>query len=549
MRLRLALALCLVLSACSGDDSGSKNTVPSLPWGLFRHDINNTGAGNSINQNRGEVVLLATGLGDLGISTPTIDNEFNVFLGTRDGALSVDKEGKLRWRITNCIPEDGAAFPIGSVSSSLTVQAGGNVIFGSDGSDIDGAVFYLKEKNDEVTCEWAFQPSAVAGRSGVSSSAQVQIDPNDLSLLGVFLGADNGRLNAINGIGTPRWSYPGAAAARGRITSTPAVGNNSSTYITTPEGLLLGVDSGGRPLSGNSWPAIAIGVPPAAPLQQSASVNVSIYAIGAGSALNAINPSGTLKWQYSPQADVLGSQAFISQSVDDGPDTVFDTIVYIVDREGTLYGIRDQTGQILAIQRCTKDTERSCRTDSCDPELEGTCMGGKCSISHTDCTQDSCISDNKGSCEILPVQRCSTDPGRSCTADSCDSAQGTCTSGKCSVSQTNCTPDSCIADDDGTCETIGSSGLLPITGGTVEVRTSPVVSGDLFAIVGTGDGHVCARALDDTVPGDKDNPSNPWIVGNGCIYLGDGLPVLSSPVIGPNSRIYVTTATGIYVIE
>ncbi|MDX2171372.1 MAG: hypothetical protein SF182_30185 [Deltaproteobacteria bacterium] len=488
---------------------------------MFRHDSNNTGSGNSISGNKGEVVLVATNLGGVGLSTPTVDRDSDVYLGTHSGIISVDREGKTRWQLSTCTPDGGQAMPIGPVSSSLNVQAGGVITFGSDASDGKrGAIFYVHETNDKVTCEWAFETQGGLATSGIRSSAQVQIDPSDLSLLAVFTGADNGYLQAINGIGTPRWTFPSGGVA-GPITSTPAVGINSATYITTPDGFLLGVDSAGKRLQGNGWP-YPIGVPPAAPLQQSASVDVSVYAIGAGSALYAINPDGTLNWQYSPQADVLGTQAFISQSVDEGSQTIFDTIVYLVDREGTLYGIRDSTGQPLVTQRCSDDLQRSCRTDSCDVD-EGSCKNNKCTIG-----------------------RCADDETLICMENSdCAAVGGDCT-------RTDCTPDSCVSDDKGECIE-AYPGVLPMTDEPITVETSPVVSGDLFAIVGTADGRVCARGLDTSYPGQPDDgtvdPSDPWATG--CIDLdpNDDSPVLSSPAIGPHSRIYVTTATGLYAIE
>ena len=86
--------------------------------------------------------------------------------------------------------------------------------------------------------------------------------------------------------------------------------------------------------------------------------------------------------------------------------------------------------------------------------------------------------------------------------------------------------------------------------GDVPVQTSPVVSGDLFIVIGTADGQVCARAQDDTVPNDE-AANNPWLDGFGCVDLDpeDDSPTLSSPIIGTNGRIYVTTAAGLYVIE
>jgi len=519
MRLRLALALCVGLAACSSGGSNNTNTVPTLPWGSFRHDANNSGAGNGINQNKGTVKLLAANVGNTTISTPSIDDKGHVLLGTSSGAVSFNNKGELRWQLSTCAPDDGSPpVAIGSVSSSLTVQSGGTVVFGADASpDGPGAVFYLQEKNDQVSCKWAFTASGVPAGFGVRSSAQTQVDPLDLSLLSVFVGGDDGHLRALNGIGTPRWNFPIGASVGAPITSTPAVSGTGATYVTTPDGFVSGVDAAGNPLVGQNWPSFPIGIPPAASLLQSPAVNITIYAIGADSALFGINPDSTLKWKFQPLAKVLGSPAFIGQTVDVGSETILDTVVYLVDVNGLLYGVSDQNGEILQIQRCSGAMDRSCQTDSCGTG-EGTCKNGKCVGSNEDCT-----------------------------IGSCGAGEGTCTDDKCVGSDQDCTPDSCRADGKGMCEALEPSGLLPMTSGSVRIESSPVVSGDLFAIVGTTDGRVCARGLDNTVPGDDSDSKNPWL--GGCIDLGDGLPVLSSPAIGQDSRIYVTTATGVYVIE
>jgi hypothetical protein len=90
--------------------------------------------------------------------------------------------------------------------------------------------------------------------------------------------------------------------------------------------------------------------------------------------------------------------------------------------------------------------------------------------------------------------------------------------------------------------------MVPVTtDGPVTVEASPALSADLFVVVGTTDGRVCARNLDNTVPGDDDDQANPWL--SGCIALGDGQPVRSSPAIGPGGAIHVTTDSGLYIIK
>jgi outer membrane protein assembly factor BamB len=261
--------------------------------------------------------------------------------------------------------------------------------------------------------------------------------------------------------------------------------------VTTPDGVLAAVDVSGRPL----W-QVPIGAPPAAALQQSPAVGASIYAIGADSDLFMITPGGSLKWQYSPMAAVLGSPAVAAQSIDVGSEVFLDTIIYLADENGLLYGVRDQTGQLWQRQYCSKTKDTTCRV-GCPPD--------------------------KGTCDEA-TNLC-------CVGDTC--------------SDTKCTADTCDADTEGTCES--TPALVPVTDEAVRVETSPALSGDLFVIVGTTDGRVCARNLDTTVPGDDDDAANPWL--SGCIALGDGRPVRSSPSIGPGGAIHVTTDSGLYIIK
>jgi hypothetical protein len=340
-----------------------------------------------------------------------------------------------------------------------------------------------------VECTWAFTP----GVQSVRSSAQVQVDPRDLSLLSVFIGTGDGALQAINSNGTPRWTFAPSAERRA-ITSTNAVDPTGPFYITTPDGLVAAADSSGRFF----W-QVTIGTPPDASLQSSPGIGASIYAIGSGSALFGINPGGELKWQFNPQATVLGSPAFASQSVDFGSELLLDTVIYLADVNGLLYGVLDTTGHVWDIQQCSNPdpnarTIESCRTDSCAPDM-GTCVNNKCTEA---------------------------------------------------VNDTSCTPDTCIADNHGEC--ISKPALVSASSGDpVRVETSPVLSGDFFVVVGTTDGRVCARNVDGSVPGDQNDASNPWL--DGCIELGDGLPVRSSPAIGASGLIAVTTDSGLYVIK
>lgn len=493
MRFRWAFAALMVLAACSGGGGNNTPTVPVLAWGGFRHDFSNSAIGNAINSNKGKVTLIYPTNGNTSLSTPAIDNKGIVFLGTRNGMVSLGDGGDLRWFADSCELSTGEIIPFGPIQSSPTVTPGRDIVFGTDATaTIPGMVFRLHERSKKVVeCTWAFTP----GIQSVRSSAQVQVDPRDLSLLSVFIGTGDGALQAINGVGTPRWTFA-PTAQRGAITSTNAIDSTGAFYITTPDGVLASADASGRP----QW-QIAIGSPPDATLQASPAVGSSIWAIGAGSALFGINPGGSLKWQYSPLATVLGSPAFSQQSVDIDSELLLDTIVYLADVNGLLYGVSDTNGDIMQFQYCSDRDPNlippdTCRMDSCLPNM-GKCENNKCTeavAGNTSCTPDTCKTNNRGECNVLVPAMVSVSSGE-----------------------------------------------------PARVETSPILSGDNFVVVGTTDGRVCARNLNNTVPGDDKDTANPWY--DGCVELGDGLPVRSSPAIGPSGVILVTTDSGLYSIK
>jgi hypothetical protein len=514
MRSRLALGLAVVLAACTGGGSSNAPSVPSLPWGNFRHDAQNSGASGAVNNNKGNVTLMSDLGGGVTLSTPTIDKNGKLIIGTATGVMSFDAEcvapsspsatpagGCPRWTFTQCdLPCDTPpcpSVPVGRVSASPTVTPGGDIIFGTEATlDEPGALFVIREKGDTVTCTWFYRPDdADPATFSIRSSAVGLIDTLDLSLLTVYFAADDGQFRALNSDGSLRWSVPAA----GPITNSPAVDANAIAYVTAADGVLFGVDFSGRPLP---W-RFGAGVPPPQTFQPSLAVSTNVYAVGAGGSLFGILTNGTQKWQFIPPSAtaIVGSPAFLIQTFDFMADNVLDTIIYVVDQQGTAYGVRDLDGTIIQVQRCTRNPNQSqdCRTDSCLPN-GGTCTGNpkRCSISGLDCTQDSCVVDNP--------------------ADN----------NHCSV----------------------STGSVQVAGEPVAISGSPVESSDLYTVIGTQDGRVCARTLDNLVPGhDFTPPTATWQDGNGCITVGDGSPIVSSPVIGQNQRIYVTTEAGLYLIK
>lgn len=605
MRYRLALGFAVVLAACSGGGGSGIPSVPTLPWGTFRHDSGNSAVGGLINQNNGNVTLLVATAQLPGApthSTPAIDLNNNLVLGTSNGLMSVGPDGGMRWTFegfetaspsrgaqTGCAvcdsPGAGSCMRVGSVSASPTITAGGAIVFGTDAGDGQpGRLFVIQQNGNSIQCVWYFQPSDV----GIRSSAVALVDPLDLSLITVYVGADDGKLYVLNSDGSVRWSV---SAGTGPVTSTPALDASGNVYITTADGLVSAFTANGEALS--PFP-IGLGAPPIDPttLDPSPGFGPSVYAIGSDGTLFDVKPSQN-GWQFPArhcstqvaqlctgdgdcpegetcaQFPIVSSPAHLTQNFSFMSSSTTDTIVYAVDTQGTAYGVRDLTGQVFQSQLCSQDINVDCRTDSCNP------TGVQPPI-------DTCIASTH----------------------------------RCMGTGLQCTQDSCVVNNEGFC--LVTNGIVSIAGAAASISGSPAVSGDPFVVVGTT-GHagaeVCARSLGGIVPGqnftsptatwrggycsvttldtcvvDQDCPSGETCVApahcsvttshactinntnninvtncpsgqmccpsgelcvfNGCIPLADDSgPVLSSPIIGENATIYVTTPMGLYVIK
>jgi outer membrane protein assembly factor BamB len=505
-------ALCLLLVAsCSSGGSDGTTSVPTLDWATFRHDSANSGFGRgSIENNSGTAELLVADLGGVTSSTPVIGRDKRIYLGTGDGLLSVDENGNTRWRFDVCDPtadgdcSDGTCVEVGPVSSSAAVTPGDDVVVASDGTDGNGGrIFHLFDDGDGFTCEWSFPAGGVVAGLGTRSSPITLIDANDLSLISAFVGTREGNLLALNGDGTEKWRFPDASSGLGDLTSSPVLDATGTLFVAAPDGFLYALDLAGRSL----W-KFQVGVTGEidgflpSPAQATA-----VYLIGPQNTVLAVNPDGTLKWRRQTLAPVLGSPSV--------------------------------AGDIVRELKCS-DSNAPCSSDA-DCPLE-TCSDGLCSQSgnscstSADCPTEECRSVNVFDTAVDIVDADGTLYGIRDTNGELATFQ------RCSGSNSNSD-----CDDDGDCPEGGvceeRTALFPMwSGGSVSVTSSPAISNDFFVIVGTAEGLVCARRLDGTVPDDA-----AWE--SGCVPVGDGTAVRSSPIVDSNGRIYVTTDQGLWVIQ
>jgi outer membrane protein assembly factor BamB len=543
---RLWPSALLLLQACSGGgSSGSTTFVPLPQWSGLRHDIANTGTGSgAVAENTGTPICVVgedaqCAVSDVASSPPAIAVHGEIYVGTMTGLVALDENLNERTRFEECasttaLPTSSPACidkPVGPVTISPAVSAGDDVVVVA----ASGCVFVVKDEGSGFSCRWAAQPSPgfcqpSETRRCAGSSAQVLVDSRDLSLTSVFVGTADGGLLALNGNGTLRWRFPAdGSSLGGPVTSAPAFANNA-IFFAAPNGVLYALDFAGR----IGWSAPTLLGPVGTVLQPSPATSFAVYLPGADGNIVAYNPDGTAKWRFPAHAPVLGSVAVASQQVQDPNDTssTFEPIVYAVDTDGTLYGLRDSDGTVLEVPRCSDKPDKSCTVDTC-PVGEGTCVDRVCSMSRTFCIPEHCPADQgtcvDGACSV------SQEP---CIADNCPADQGTCVDGICSNSQTSCSGDTCLPD--GSCTVHDAQ--LAMSEESIEVTASPSVSGDLYALVGTRSGSVCARLLFGTLP-DADT----WQTG--CVSVGSGEPIADSPVVDARGRIFVISGSTLYAIE
>jgi outer membrane protein assembly factor BamB len=519
---RLALGLLILLAACDDGGGGSSNpipNVPALPWGNFRHDASNSGLGNGVGLNGGNPSLIVLEPAPIiPTSTVTVDLSGNIFLGTTGGLFSFTSDGQFRWLVTECpcpidipcaypTPIGGGAprIPIGPIRSTPTVTAGSAILFGSDPSDDvpgqagAGAMFAMQDikpgarPGSQPGCYWGFRPTVYTHDYRVRSSPIALVSALDLSLQSIFFADSDGVLRGLNADGTTRWQIK---ASDEEITSSPALDFSGNIYITTPDGILTVATINGTP----AWTA-SIGVPPPPPivdpdrdLLTSLSFGTNAYVIGEGGALFARLPNGQERWTYTPPTSLVGSPALILLTFGVQSFTATDVIIAGIDADTNAYAVRDATGQPYQVQQCSAGNGDNCRMDSCTANGGGVCISNRCTLSgFRGCTTDSCLPNN-GICQVIPT-----------------------------------------------------FGAQPIAPGQT-VSTAPVLSADAFLVFGTDQGYVCAKAINGNAPSGAawNNPSNP----PGCIKLAsNNKPVLAAPAIGFNGQIYVSTESGLYIIQ
>jgi outer membrane protein assembly factor BamB len=290
-------------------------------------------------------------------SAPAIALDGNLYFGTFESFMAVDRSGAVRWMLDD----------IGRVGASPAVGPDGTVYVAT----LDRILYAIEPRDGQK--RWAFRAD-----TSFSSSPAFARDGT------ILVGANDGRFYAVRPDGTQRWTFE----TGGSIQSKAAIAPDGTIYFGSLDQHLYALTPDGDfkwslplPLAGASSSA-AIGpdgtvyiggdglhaVHPSGRLQWTypgpnpgsgtllfstpvVTRNGSIYTAG-GRSLFALTADGTLKWDYPTR---LGARQSMI-----GPDGT----IFGVASDSTLYAIVERGGSTLASRVLSGPTSSGDRTNT-----------------------------------------------------------------------------------------------------------------------------------------------------------------------------------------
>ncbi|RLI84664.1 MAG: hypothetical protein DRO98_08375, partial [Archaeoglobales archaeon] len=242
--------------------------------------------------------------GDQVLSSPCIDENGTVYVGSHDGNLyALYPNGTLKWN-----------FPTGGkVYSSPSIGNDGTIYFGSE----DGKIYALYPNG---TPKWSY---TTEDKIVWSSPA---IDKNGV----IYIGSRDGKLYALYPNGTLKWS----AIIGKPIHTSPIIASDGTIYLGGSDGILYAIgDKKPVELANSSWPTfmhdlnhtgrsgykvapevgakwvldLGKGIVRPPVIGADGTIYVGFYDSNSKvSKLFAINPNGTIEWDYSVTNDDYG---------------------------------------------------------------------------------------------------------------------------------------------------------------------------------------------------------------------------------------------------
>ena len=342
----------IFIGAASAEETGNNSTNTS--WPQYQQNTNHTGQSDSVGPQTNTTEWFTTG------------NQNSL---TQNSNLAVDSNGTVYYGIRS-VNYFYARYSNGTLKwQTATSKSIFGVAIGSDGtiygaSSSGSTPYYLYAFNPDGTIKWTYTFNTTTrnlrGLTVVNDTIYTTSDDgtfhaiidngNNATLLWSYttgfrvdaapaVGSDgtiyfanyNGDVYALNPNGTLKWKY----AVGGQIQSGISISSNGTLYVGSPNGYLYALTDNGNNATqlwnyttgSITWSTAAI------------STDGTIY-VGSNSGspnsgvLYALNPDGTLKWNYT-----IGGTWTVSGGITDSPVIGADGIIYVGSLDGNIYAI------------------------------------------------------------------------------------------------------------------------------------------------------------------------------------------------------------------
>ena len=295
---------------------GSPALAGQAQWGMFKNGMDRTGRTSAVGPQTGNIAWQHL-LHGFGIQAPpAIAHDGTIYAGSVHGIFYAFRPtGSIKWKIKLSQYE---------ITSSPAVAPDGTIYVSAENGDLNAF-------DPHGTLKWTFD---LDGNGGPSASPALGPDG------AIYVGAN--RLYAVNPDGSPRWNYdtgfyisgPPAIGDDGAVYftsnnylfalnadgslrwradgaasyppgSSPAIGKKGRIYVNTYDGTLLAYRANGTLAWKYGTPGIVMDVPSSPAIARDGTIyfgGAGEYQ-GKGGYFYAINPDGSLKWQFFAGCD------------------------------------------------------------------------------------------------------------------------------------------------------------------------------------------------------------------------------------------------------